>query len=169
VVLDILKETGLDAAKLELELTERLVISAGAAGLAPKLIELRERGIHIALDDFGTGYSSLALLKDLPVDRIKIDRSFIAGFGTCADDTAIVRAVTNLGRSLNKRVTAEGVESAETMDMLRSEGCHDIQGYHLAKPMPASRLVEFLKRVRCHASRDDQVEAGLLHEERVSN
>lgn len=146
VVFDVLKETGLDPRKLELELTERIVISAGAAGIAPKLAELRQHGVNIALDDFGTGYSSLALLKDLPVDRIKIDRSFVAGFGTSPDDTAIVRAVTNLGLSLNKRVTAEGVESPETMDMLRSEGCHDIQGYHLAKPMPAAGLVDFLRQ-----------------------
>lgn len=146
VVLNILRQTGLDPSKLELELTESMVISAGAAGLAPKLDELRQHGVHIALDDFGTGYSSLALLRDLPVDRIKIDRSFVARFGASAGDTAIVRAVTNLGRSLNKRVTAEGVESSAIMDMLREEGCHDIQGYVLAKPMPASSFVEFLKR-----------------------
>lgn len=168
VVFDVLKETGLAPRKLELELTERIVISAGAAGIAPKLAELRRHGVNIALDDFGTGYSSLALLKDLPVDRIKIDRSFVAGFGTSPDDTAIVRAVTNLGLSLNKRVTAEGVESPETMDMLRSEGCHDIQGYHLAKPMPAAGLVDFLRRSShglgpnraCEPERVQQVEVA---------
>jgi diguanylate cyclase (GGDEF)-like protein/PAS domain S-box-containing protein len=145
VVFDTLEEVGLDASKLELELTERIVISAGTGGIAPKLTKLRDRGVHIALDDFGTGYSSLALLRDLPVDRIKIDRSFVSGFGTSDDDTAIVRAVTNLGRSLNKRVTAEGVECSEIMDRLRDEGCHEIQGYHFARPMPASALVDFLK------------------------
>ncbi|MGI9499812.1 MAG: putative bifunctional diguanylate cyclase/phosphodiesterase [Geminicoccaceae bacterium] len=148
LVLETLRRTELDASKLELELTERIIISAGAAGIAPKLAKLRKLGVHIALDDFGTGYSSLALLKDLPVDRIKIDRSFIAGFGTSIDDTAIVRAVTNLGRSLNKRVTAEGVECSEVMDRLREEGCDDVQGYHLARPMPSSALVDFLKRSR---------------------
>ncbi|MEM7041306.1 MAG: EAL domain-containing protein [Pseudomonadota bacterium] len=146
VVLETLRVTGLDACRLELELTERIIISAGAASIAARLNQLRDLGVHIALDDFGTGYSSLALLKDLPVDRIKIDRSFIAGFGTSSDDTAIVRAVTNLGRSLNKRVTAEGVESSNIMDLLRDEGCHDIQGYHLAKPMSASALVDFLQQ-----------------------
>ncbi|NJO33606.1 MAG: EAL domain-containing protein [Rhodospirillales bacterium] len=146
VVLGILRQTGLDASKLELELTERMVITAGSAGIAPKLAGLRRHGVHITLDDFGTGYSSLALLRDLPVDRIKIDRSFVAGFGSSADDTAIVRAVTHLGRSLNKRVTAEGVESSETMDRLRDEGCHDVQGYHLARPMPASMILDFLRR-----------------------
>jgi len=145
-VIQTLAETGLDAAKLELELTERLVISAGVGSIAAKLTELRVQGIHIALDDFGTGYSSLALLRDLPVDRIKIDRSFVAGLGTSADDTAIVRAVTNLGRSLNKRVTAEGVESSETLDMLRDEGCHEVQGFHLAKPMPEKALMQFLQQ-----------------------
>ena len=145
VVLETLRVTGLDPSRLELELTERIIISAGASSIAARLERLRDLGVHIALDDFGTGYSSLALLKDLPVDRIKIDRSFIAGFGTSSDDTAIVRAVTNLGRSLNKRVTAEGVENARIVDMLRDEGCHDIQGYHLAKPMSASALVDFLR------------------------
>ncbi len=145
VVFGVLEEVGLDASKLELELTERIVISAGTKGIAPKLSELRDRGVYIALDDFGTGYSSLALLRDLPVDRIKIDRSFVSGFGTSADDTAIVRAVTNLGISLNKRVTAEGVECSEIMDRLRDEGCHEIQGYHFARPMPASALVDFLR------------------------
>ncbi|MEM9439735.1 MAG: EAL domain-containing protein [Pseudomonadota bacterium] len=147
VVFKILEDVGLDASKLELELTERIVISAGTMGIAPKLDQLRDRGVYIALDDFGTGYSSLALLRDLPVDRIKIDRSFVSGFGTSADDTAIVRAVTNLGRSLNKRVTAEGVECSEVMDRLRDEGCHEIQGYHFARPMPAAVLVDFLKGV----------------------
>ncbi|MEL6962711.1 MAG: EAL domain-containing protein [Pseudomonadota bacterium] len=147
VVFNILEDVGLDASKLELELTERIVISAGTMGIAPKLDQLRDRGVYIALDDFGTGYSSLALLRDLPVDRIKIDRSFVSGFGTSADDTAIVRAVTNLGRSLNKRVTAEGVECSEVMDRLRDEGCHEIQGYHFARPMPAAVLVDFLKGV----------------------
>ncbi|MGI9417392.1 MAG: putative bifunctional diguanylate cyclase/phosphodiesterase [Geminicoccaceae bacterium] len=146
VVLGTLRACGLEASRLELELTERIIISAGAASIAPKLAELRDHGVHIALDDFGTGYSSLALLRDLPVDRIKIDRSFVAGLGSSADDTAIVRAVTHLGRSLNKRVTAEGVERPETLDMLRDEGCHEIQGFHLAKPMSASRLIEFLRK-----------------------
>lgn len=149
LVLDTLRTTDLAPSKLELELTERIIISAGAAGIAPKLVELRNIGVHIALDDFGTGYSSLALLRDLPVDRIKIDRSFVAGLGSSADDTAIVRAVTNLGLSLNKRVTAEGVESSDTMERLRSEGCHEIQGYHLARPMPPSALVDFLRRAAC--------------------
>ncbi len=140
-----LDEFNLDPGRLELELTERMVITAGASGIERKLVELHKLGVRIALDDFGTGFSSLALLKDLPVDRIKIDRSFIAGFGTNADDTAIVRAVTNLGRSMNKRVTAEGVETSETLELLRSEGCHEIQGFHLAKPMPANDMAEFLR------------------------
>ena len=148
VIRETLRDADLDPSRLELELTERIIVSAGAVGIASKLAKLKDLGIRIALDDFGTGYSSLALLKDLPVDRIKIDRSFVAGFGTSADDTAIVRAVTNLGRSLNKRVTAEGVECSRTWDMLREEGCHEIQGYHLARPMSASALIDFLKRSR---------------------
>lgn len=145
VVLRTLRMTDLAPSKLELELTERIIVSAGGDSIALKLAKLRALGVHIALDDFGTGYSSLALLKDLPVDRIKIDRSFVAGFGISANDTAIVRAVTHLGRSLNMRVTAEGVECSEIMDMLRDEGCDDIQGFHLAKPMPASAITDFLQ------------------------
>ena len=155
VVLDTLRMTDLDPSKLELELTERIIVSTGTVGIASKLAKLREVGIHIALDDFGTGYSSLALLKDLPVDRIKIDRSFVAGFGTSVDDTAIVRAVTNLGRSLNKRVTAEGVECPKIMDMLRDEGCDDIQGYHLAKPMSAHAIIDFLKRSKSRPAKSE--------------
>lgn len=143
-----LDEYSLKPGRLELELTERMVVTAGASGLEQKLIELHQLGVCIALDDFGTGFSSLASLRDLPIDRIKIDRSFVAGFGTNADDTAIVRAVTNLGRSMNKRVTAEGVESSETLELLRSEGCHDIQGFHLARPMPANDIPAFLKMFR---------------------
>lgn len=141
-----LDDVGLAPSRLELELTERIIITAGAAGIVPKLLKLHDMGVRIALDDFGTGFSSLALLRDLPVDRIKIDRSFIAGFGSNADDTAIVRAVTNLGRSMNKRVTAEGVECSTTLELLRNEGCHEIQGFHLARPMPAGELVDFLMR-----------------------
>lgn len=140
-----LDEFQLRPERLELELTERMVITVGALGVEQKLTELHDMGVRIAIDDFGTGFSSLALLRDLPIDRIKIDRSFIAGFGTNADDTAIVRAVTNLGRSMNKRVTAEGVESSETLELLRTEGCHEIQGYHLARPMPADEVAAFLK------------------------
>lgn len=143
-----LDEFALPPCRLELELTERMVITAGASGIHRKLSELHQLGVLLALDDFGTGYSSLSLLKDLPIDRIKIDRSFVAGFGTNADDTAIVRAVTNLGRSLQKRVTAEGVESSETLDLLQREGCHEIQGFHLAKPMPAADIRGFLQAHR---------------------
>ena len=143
-----LEENDLDPSQLELELTERMVITAGAPGVERKLAELHDLGVRLALDDFGTGFSSLSLLKDLPIDRIKIDRSFVAGFGTNADDTAIVRAVTNLGRSMNKRVTAEGVENLETLELLRSEGCHEIQGFHLARPMPATSIAAFLERFR---------------------
>lgn len=145
LVTSCLADVGLDPGRLELELTERMVITSGVSGIEQKLAKLRKLGVHIALDDFGTGFSSLSLLKDLPIDRIKIDRSFVAGFGTNADDTAIVRAVTNLGRSMNKRVTAEGVETSEKLELLRSEGCHEIQGYHLAKPMPATDIAKFLK------------------------
>ena len=146
LVRSILDESRLEPSRLELELTEHMIVTAGAAGVTRKLLELHQMGVRIALDDFGTGFSSLALLKDLPVDRIKIDRSFVAGFGSNDGDTAIVHAITNLGRSMNKRVTAEGVESGAMMKRLRSAGCHEIQGFHLARPMPADQLSDFLNK-----------------------
>ncbi len=152
LVTSCLAEYDLDPSLLELELTERMMITAGSSGIERKLVEIHKLGVRIALDDFGTGFSSLGLLKDLPIDRIKIDRSFVAGFGSNADDTAIVRAVTNLGRTMNKRVTAEGVENSQTLELLRNEGCHEIQGFHLARPMPAAELAAFLEQFRRRSS-----------------
>lgn len=152
LVTSCLSDVDLHPSLLELELTERMVINAEVSGIGRKLAKLHEFGVRIALDDFGTGFSSLSLLKDLPIDRIKIDRSFVAGFGTNADDTAIVKAVTNLARSLHKRVTAEGVENSDTLELLRNEGCHEIQGFHLARPMPAADVITFLEAHRQKAS-----------------
>jgi EAL domain-containing protein (putative c-di-GMP-specific phosphodiesterase class I) len=104
------------------------------------LQRLRENGVRIALDDFGTGYSSLSHLIQFPVDRLKIDRSFVALLGTRADGAAIVSAIVTLARNLGIGTTAEGVETAGQRDLLISLGCTDLQGYLFAHPQPITNL-----------------------------
>ena len=96
------------------------------------------------MDDFGTGYSSLSYLKRLPVDEVKIDRSFVTGLHDRAGDAAIVRAIVDLGRHLGLEVVAEGVEDQETWDLLAEMGCHIVQGWHLGRPMTPDALVPWL-------------------------
>jgi EAL domain-containing protein (putative c-di-GMP-specific phosphodiesterase class I) len=98
-------------------------------------------GIRIAIDDFGTGYSSLAYLKRLPVDELKIDRSFVRELATDKDDLAIVRSTISLGHDLGLSIVAEGIEDADTWDLLRRLGCDIAQGYFIGRPMTASALV----------------------------
>jgi len=108
------------------------------------LIALRELGVEISIDDFGTGYSSLAYLRQLPVDEIKIDRSFVMGMADEADDAVIVRSTVDLGRNLGLDVVAEGVESAKLWHRLRDLGCHTAQGYFISRPVPAADLAAWL-------------------------
>jgi diguanylate cyclase (GGDEF)-like protein/PAS domain S-box-containing protein len=130
-----LRATDLEPRWLELEVTESLFLSAGN-GHIEDLRRLRTRGVRVSIDDFGTGYSSLGRLRQLPVDQIKIDRSFVAGVGHSADAEAIVRAVIRLGHSLGLRVVAEGVETGTQCAFLQAEGCDAAQGFHIAKPLP---------------------------------
>jgi diguanylate cyclase (GGDEF)-like protein len=131
-----LAASGLPAERLELEITEGVLLQDGEATLAT-LRDLRALGVRVAMDDFGTGYSSLGYLRSFPFDKIKIDRSFVGELGASPDCEAIVRAVTGLGGSLGIATTAEGVETAEQLERLRAEGCDEAQGYHLGRPMPA--------------------------------
>ncbi len=108
------------------------------------LFRLREMGVRIAIDDFGTGYSSLSYLKRLPVDEIKIDRSFIRDMATDDDDMAIVRSTIALGHDLGLSVVAEGMEDGATWDLLADVGCDIAQGYFVARPMAAQQLVAWL-------------------------
>jgi EAL domain-containing protein (putative c-di-GMP-specific phosphodiesterase class I) len=140
----ILEETGMPAGRLELEVTETFVMRDPESNINA-LHRLRELGIHLAIDDFGTGYSSLAYLKRLPINKLKIDRSFIRDVPGDSDDEAITRAVVGLGRSLNLEITAEGVEDEACVQFLLREGCHTGQGYLWAKPMPANELEHWLK------------------------
>jgi EAL domain-containing protein (putative c-di-GMP-specific phosphodiesterase class I) len=110
------------------------------------LAGLRELGVELSLDDFGTGYSSLAYLKRLPVQEVKIDRSFVMRMNEDPEDAAIVRVTTDLGRSLGLRVVAEGIEDAVSWQTLARVGCAVGQGYHLSRPLPAADLQALLDR-----------------------
>jgi len=127
------------------EITENGLMADPARALH-SIAALRLMGIRIAIDDFGTGYSSLAYLKRLPVDELKIDRSFVRELASDEHDLAIVRAAISLGHDLGLRIVAEGIEDAETWDRLRRLGCDVAQGYFIGRPMPASALVASLDR-----------------------
>jgi EAL domain-containing protein (putative c-di-GMP-specific phosphodiesterase class I) len=132
-VLEILAETCLSPARLELELTEAALFNIDEIALE-NLTRLRSQGIRIALDDFGTGFSSLSHLIEFNIDRIKIDRSFVRLLGTKAEGAAIVSAIIGLSRSLGKATTAEGVETEGQREFLVAIGCTDLQGFLLSRP-----------------------------------
>ena len=138
-----LRTTGLDAAYLELEVTESLLVRDIEQAIA-LLKKLKNRGISIALDDFGTGYSSLSYLQKLPINTLKIDRSFVSNIAENPDDAAISKAIVALAQSLGLNITAEGVETKEQLDYLQNQGCHEVQGYYFSKPLSGDRLKEFL-------------------------
>ncbi len=139
-----LEASGLRPDRLELEITEAVLLQDNDDTLSV-LRNLRALGVRIAMDDFGTGYSSLGYLRSFPFDRIKIDRSFVKDLEDSADCKAIIRAVTGLGGSLGIATTAEGVETVEQLDRLRAEGCNEVQGYHISKPVPAGEVMQFLQ------------------------
>jgi len=134
-----LREARIDPAALRLEITETVVMHEAPAALA-KLEALKRLGVRLAIDDFGTGYSSLGYLKRFPVDTLKIDRSFVKGIGRDVEDTAIVRAVVTVAKSLGLSVTAEGIETEYQLGELRALGCDRAQGYFFAKPVPADQV-----------------------------
>jgi diguanylate cyclase (GGDEF)-like protein/PAS domain S-box-containing protein len=140
----LLARWGIGPEWLELEVTESSMLANPTRAKAV-LGELSDLGIRLSIDDFGTGYSSLSYLRQLPVDEIKIDRSFVMGMGDEADDAVIVRSTVDLGRNLGLDVVAEGVETAELWDRLRELGCNTAQGYFLSRPMPADQLAEWLR------------------------
>ena len=143
-ILSILKETGLTPDRLELEITEGVLIEDTERTLATLNI-LKEAGIGVSLDDFGTGYSSLSYLQRFPFDKIKIDRSFIWQMENNADSMAIVRSVIALGQSLRITVIAEGVETPEQLALLQSERCDQVQGFLLGRPVPAAEIDDLLE------------------------
>jgi diguanylate cyclase (GGDEF)-like protein/PAS domain S-box-containing protein len=139
-VIDALEKTGLDPRCLELELTESILMQNPEAA-ADDLRFLQNLGVTFSIDDFGVGYSSLAYVKNLPVDRLKIDQGFIRNVNEDPNDAAIVRAIINLGHSLDLEVIAEGVETAEQLAFVRNEGCDEVQGYYFSPPVPAEDFV----------------------------
>jgi len=135
--------SGADASHLCFEVTENTLLDAAGSGVAT-LERLKELGVGLAIDDFGTGHSSLTWLRRLPADFLKVDRTFVAGLGTDPGDTAIVRAVLDLGRALGLTTIAEGVETARQAAQLRVIGCRYAQGFHFARPLPPERVEELI-------------------------
>lgn len=143
MVARVLAETGLEPRRLELEITEGVLLKDTEATLAT-LHALKDLGVSVAMDDFGTGYSSLSYLRRFPFDKIKIDQSFVRDLGRWDQADAIVRAVIGLGRSLGMRTNAEGVERKEQAILLQREGCTECQGYLFSRPVPAVDLQKLL-------------------------
>jgi len=145
-VMSVLSRTGLPPTSLELEVTESLFLS-GFEQARLRLSALSEAGISVALDDFGTGYSSLSYLKRLPISTLKIDKSFIGGLPGDQEDAAIVSSVVSIARNLGMEVIAEGVETAEQLQFLKSLQFNGgYQGYLFARPMPARDFAQLLAR-----------------------
>ena len=142
-VMDILCETGLPAGRLELEVTETAMLADTELTVAI-LTELRAAGVKIAMDDFGTGFSSISTLRRFPFDKIKIDRSFVAGARKDSECLALVRMIASLGISLSVATTAEGVETESELEMVRDAGCSQVQGYLLSHPVTADELLRYL-------------------------
>jgi EAL domain-containing protein (putative c-di-GMP-specific phosphodiesterase class I) len=140
---ELIEEIGFDTQYLELEITESQIMSNPESAINT-LNTIRNMGIRISVDDFGTGYSSLSYLKRLPIDNLKIDRTFIKDAYKDEDDAAIVRVIIALAKSLKLHFIAEGVETQEQLDFLLEVGCHNIQGYFYSKPLPEVEFREFL-------------------------
>ena len=147
VVMEALKQSGLPAKRLELEITETLLLEKSSQVLAT-LHALRALGVRISMDDFGTGYSSLSYLRSFPFDKIKIDQSFVRDLAANRDAQAIVRSIISLGMGLGVTITAEGVETEAELSCLRAEGCHEGQGFLFSRARPNAEIVGLL-RAQC--------------------
>ena len=147
VVTDALKHSGLPPRRLELEITETLLLEKSAQILAT-LHALRALGVRISMDDFGTGYSSLSYLRSFPFDKIKIDQSFVRDLGSNREAQAIIRSIVSLGKGLGVTITAEGVETEAELSCLRAEGCHEGQGFLFSKARPHAEIVSLLAAQR---------------------
>jgi EAL domain-containing protein (putative c-di-GMP-specific phosphodiesterase class I) len=138
------RDTGLDPRALEIEVTEGTVMREPER-MAGILAQIKAMGVSVAIDDFGTGYSSLAYLKRFPIDRLKIDRSFISGLPEDAEDIAITRSIIAMAHGLRLKVLAEGVETAAQLEFLREHGCDEMQGFLRGKPMPVDEFTALLQ------------------------
>jgi EAL domain-containing protein (putative c-di-GMP-specific phosphodiesterase class I) len=140
----ILSETGFEACYLDLELTEGVLMD-DAESTAAVLRELKAMGVHLAVDDFGTGYSSLSYLQQFPIDVLKIDQSFVRQISSDPNDSAIVRAIIDMGRNLKQRVIAEGIETQEQLAFLQARHCAEGQGYLFSRPLAAPQFAALLQ------------------------
>lgn len=143
MIIAVLEETGLHPKDLELEITEGVMMNEAQASMA-FLTQMHELGVQLAIDDFGTGYSSLSYLKKMPLDRLKVDQSFVRDVAIDENDAAIVRSIISLGHQFKLQVIAEGVETLEQLDFLRARGCDEIQGYYYSHPLPAEEFAIFV-------------------------
>jgi diguanylate cyclase len=144
IVRDALRDAGLDPYYLEVELTETAVMADPENSVAI-LEQLSTMGVVVSVGDFGTGYSSMSYLRRFPIDKLKIDRSFIANIMTRPDDAAIVRAIVSLAHALRLKVVAEGVETTEQLEFLRTLGCDQYQGYQFSTPVSSIAFEELLR------------------------
>ena len=144
LVMDALRQSGLPAERLELEITETLLLEKSSEVLAT-LHALRALGVRISMDDFGTGYSSLSYLRSFPFDKIKIDQSFVRDLAANRDAQAIVRSIISLGKGLGVTITAEGVETEAEVECLRKEGCHEGQGFLFSRALPNADVMRLLQ------------------------
>jgi diguanylate cyclase (GGDEF)-like protein/PAS domain S-box-containing protein len=163
-VMEVLRRSGLPARRLELEITETLVLEKSDQVLAT-LHALRALGVRISMDDFGTGYSSLSYLRSFPFDKIKIDRSFVKDLAANREAQAIVRSIVSLGHGLGVTITAEGVETEAELRCLRAEGCREGQGFLFSPPRPNAEIVQLLQAqcdVEAAVSAADEVQAAAL-------
>jgi EAL domain-containing protein (putative c-di-GMP-specific phosphodiesterase class I) len=151
-VLTVLDATGANPKRLKLELTESLLVH-DVEDIIDKMNALKAHGVGFSLDDFGTGYSSLSYLKRLPLDQLKIDRSFIRDLMIDPSDSAIARTIMDLAGNLGLSVIAEGVETLEQRDFLADAGCHTYQGYYLSRPLPIDGFERFAQQV-CRGTLD---------------
>jgi EAL domain-containing protein (putative c-di-GMP-specific phosphodiesterase class I) len=151
--------SGMSPVLLQLEVTESMVMRNVSRAI--KVLDaIQSRGIRLAIDDFGTGYSSMSLMKQFPIDTIKIDRSFVRDLSTDSEDQAIAQAIISMGKALGMTVIAEGVETLEQETFLRNHACDEMQGFLFSKPLPAKQMADLLRAEPRHESPPLQPEAG---------
>jgi diguanylate cyclase (GGDEF)-like protein/PAS domain S-box-containing protein len=160
IAMDALKQSGLSPKRLELEITETLLLEKSEQVLA-SLRALRALGVRISMDDFGTGYSSLSYLRSFPFDKIKIDQSFVRDLDANRDAQAIIRSIASLGMGLGVTITAEGVETKAELSCLRAEGCHEGQGFLFSRARPNAEVVELLQ-AQCDADTVSDLQTAMV-------
>ena len=145
MIRQVLVETGLDSKNLEIEITESLLVK-DTPGISEILDELKKMNVGIAVDDFGTGYSSLSRIKEMPIDCLKIDRSFVNAISGSTQDQSVISAIIAMAEGMNLRVVAEGVETADQADFLRGKKCQEVQGFLYSRPLSTQQADIFLKQ-----------------------